>query len=131
MRLVNWWKRWKRGDAVCKVANAEALNRVYNVLEDLEVQGLNGIDAQIDKPTGAGGKGWTITIDGYALSVKCGGGGGTGLTGSKTVVLSVDWDAAYHKWTKTTETWTFTNGLLTSVSAATTSDIVTAVEEMP
>lgn len=67
MRLVNWWKRWKRGDAVCKVASAEALNRVYNVLEDIEAQGLNGIDAQLDKPTGADGKGWTITIDGSHL----------------------------------------------------------------
>ena len=130
MRLVNWWRRWKRGDAVCKVANAEALNRIYNVLEDLEVLGLNGIDAQINKPTGADGKGWTIVIDGYALSVKSGG-GGSGLSVTKTVVTNIAWDENYHKWTKTTEQWTFTNGLLTSVAAATTSDIVTAVQEMP
>lgn len=60
-----------------------------------------------------------------------GGGGTTGYTGTRTVVTDVAWDENYHKWTRTTEAWTFTDGLLTEVSDATTSDIVTAVEEMP
>lgn len=256
MRLFNWWKRWKKGDAVCKVASADALNRVYNVLEDIEAEGLNGIDATLNKPTGADGKGWTLTVDGYPMQtfvlnriansqtfitiinnavenyltdylssqsfitilnnaiddyiypesgeevakvlggtdytaaqdtwtmgekingVPCypvfkafrvfwksdtntlywfyrtltynskgllvavsaetansvtitGGGGAQGYTGSKTVVTDVAWDETNHKFTRTTEVWTYNNGLLTSVATATTSDIVTLVPEMP
>lgn len=70
MELLNWWKRWKKGDAVCKVANVDSLNRVYNVLESIEAIGLNGIDAQINKPIDADGRGWTITIDGNPVSQK-------------------------------------------------------------
>lgn len=89
MRLMNWWKRWKRGDAVCKVASAEALNRVYNILEDLEAQGLNGIDAQLDKPTDADGKGWTLTIDGNWLYERIIKPGQDGIpANSVTLVLS-------------------------------------------
>lgn len=73
MELFNWWKRWKKGDAVCKVASAEALNRVYNVLEGIEAIGLNGIDAQINKPTDAQGRGWTIVVDGNPLKSGIGG----------------------------------------------------------
>ena len=60
-----------------------------------------------------------------------GGGGGSGLSTTETVVTNVAWDDYNHKFTKTTEQWTFTNGLLTAVAAASTSDIVTAVQEMP
>lgn len=60
-----------------------------------------------------------------------GGGGTTGYTGTKTVVTGVAWDDVNHKLTKTTEAWTYTNGVLTSVAAAATSDVVTFVPEMP
>ena len=133
MQLFNWWKRWKKGDAVCKVANAESLNRVYNVLEDLEVIGLNGIDAQINKPTDAAGRGWTITIDGYPITGGewGGGGGGSGYTGSLTVVTDVSWDNYNHKLVQSKVTLSVVNGKIQAPPAAVASDIVTFVEEMP
>ncbi len=65
-------------------------------------------------------------------------GGGSGVTGTITVVEDVSWDSTYHKLVKKTRQWTFSNGCLASVSpdpfaspaaAATTGDIIDFVPE--
>ncbi len=67
MILRNWLRRFVPGDPVCKVADTTNLNRIANVLEDIEVIGSAGISAQIDKPTAQEGIGWTIHINGAQL----------------------------------------------------------------
>lgn len=73
MGLRNWLKRFVPGDPVSKVCDTRNLNRIANVLEDIDVIGRNGIDATINKPTEAEGLGWMIVVDGAKLRAMSGG----------------------------------------------------------
>ena len=135
--------RIKKDLPVCQYPR-ESYNRIAEIVEHFKA--AHGLRMTRGGPSGDY---WTISVDeawlyGFIAAYvapmidsaqqeteKNGGGGITGYTGTKTVVTDVAWDETNHKWTKTTEAWTYTNGALTSVAAATTSDIVTAVQEMP
>jgi len=52
-----------------------------------------------------------------------------GYTGTETVVTGVTYDTGTHQLSRTFKTWTFSNGILTSVSEAQTAVIETAVQE--
>ncbi len=67
MVLRHWLKRFKSGDPVCKVADTRNMNRIANILEDLEVVGSNGVSANITKPTDGEGRGWVINVDGSQM----------------------------------------------------------------
>ena len=67
MILRNFLRRFVPGDPVYIVADTKNLNRMANILEDIEVVGTNGISAEISKPTDAEGRGWIIAIDGAQL----------------------------------------------------------------
>ncbi len=70
MVLRNWLRRFIKGDPVNKVCDTRNMNRIANILEDLEVFGTNGIRAAINKPTNAEGMGWSIQIDGGLCAKK-------------------------------------------------------------
>ena len=52
-------KRFRSGMPVSQVVDTENLNRIANILEDIE--GYNGI--RIEKPTNAKGCGWKVVLD--------------------------------------------------------------------
>lgn len=133
----------RKDQPVCKYPR-ESYNRIVEILEKLK--GGRGIDLA------QRGDEWTISVNlawlsqfleanvspmidssenETAMAVASGGGGGTGYTGQKTVVVNVAWDETNHKFTKTVETQTYMNGLLQPGATTATSDIVTLVPEMP
>jgi len=66
--VKGFFRRFRRGAALCKIPFWHDLTRVYNVLETIEGDGL----IAIDKPRALAGLGWRIrlTTDKYAQPVE-------------------------------------------------------------
>ena len=62
--IRNFLARFKTGDPVRLTANAQNLNRIANILED-----IMGVGCRIEKPTDAEGRGWKIVVDGTSDTV--------------------------------------------------------------
>lgn len=60
MRIFGFLRRSRPGDPLRNVATTEKLNRICNILEDIQGQGCH-----IEKPTAKNGYGWRIVVDGY------------------------------------------------------------------
>jgi len=57
--IRNFLKRFTAGQPVAAVCSVSNLNRIANILEDIQ-----GVGCRIEKPTNAEGHGWQIVIDG-------------------------------------------------------------------
>jgi len=57
--IINWLKTFLPEDPIRKVANVRQQNRIANILN-----GIQGVNCRVVKPTAGEGKGWLIVVDG-------------------------------------------------------------------
>lgn len=57
--IINWLRTWLPETPLRLVANVRQMNRIANILN-----GIQGVNCRIIKPTNAEGKGWMIVVDG-------------------------------------------------------------------
>ena len=118
MRILGFFRRSRPGDPLRNVATTEKLNRICNILEDIQGQGCH-----IEKPTNADGYGWRIVVDGHTSDLDpaeptepgdesgkdiwaqvhdvIDGGGGGGSTDNPLVLASTGTTANSDTWSRT------------------------------
>lgn len=125
--MLNFLKRFQKGDPVCKVADTENMNRIANILEDLK-----GVGCRIVKPTNDNGRGWKIIIDPFNSDADP-----EDADEEPTTQLDFDFElfgdlqysTSTHKMTATKYAIHVSRGMITSAVATTDFEIFEAVAE--
>ena len=62
--ILNWLKTFRRNDPLRKVCNVRQMNRIANILNNIE-----GVGCRVIKPTDAEGRNWKIIFNGSDLDI--------------------------------------------------------------